>query len=200
MKLTDKQWLDVKALYECGHGVTELSKRFNTPKSTLQSRVKKEQWVQGEIAQEIIENAKALNVIHDNSHKIAQNRTETEIRAINNEILDLAGLKKRATNVQESMLELVELSTKQVKQVLKDNPSGLHIKSQGENGTSFGRNTELVKDLIPAMNAANAILGIGKESPQVAVQVNNNIETQLPDNAIDASRAYQDMINGSKQL
>lgn len=48
-KLTDKQWLDVKALYECGHGVTELSKRFNTPKSTLQSRVKKECWQQGRI-------------------------------------------------------------------------------------------------------------------------------------------------------
>lgn len=47
MKLTDKQWLEVKALYECGHGVTELAKRFNTPKSTLQSRVKKENWQQG---------------------------------------------------------------------------------------------------------------------------------------------------------
>lgn len=46
-RLTDKQWLEVKALYECGYGVTELSKRFNTPKSTLQSRVKKESWQQG---------------------------------------------------------------------------------------------------------------------------------------------------------
>lgn len=45
-KLTEKQWLEIKALYECGHGVTELSKRFNTPKSTLQSRVKKESWQQ----------------------------------------------------------------------------------------------------------------------------------------------------------
>ena len=182
MKLTNKQWLEVKALYECGHGVTELAKRFNTPKSTLQSRVKKEDWQQGEIAQEIIENAKALNVIHDTSHKIAQNRTDTEIRTINDEILNLANVRNLAKQAQEDMFEVLSLATKQVKQILQDNPSGLHIKSQGENGNSFGRNTEFVKDLIPAMNAANAILGIGKEQPTTAIQINN--ENKIEDKVI----------------
>lgn len=174
MKLTDKQWLEVKALYECGHGVTELSKRFNTPKSTLQSRVKKENWQQGEIAQEVIENANALNIIHNTSHKIAQNRTNTEIRTINDEILNLVNVRNLAKQSQEDMFEVLSLATKQIKQLMKDNPCGLHIKSQGENGNTFGRNTEFVKDLIPAMNAANAILGIGKEQPTTNVQINND--------------------------
>lgn len=181
-KLTDKQWLEVKALYECGHGVTELSKRFNTPKSTLQSRVKKENWQQGEIAQEIIENAKALNVIHETSHKIAQNRTDTEIRAINNEILNLANVKNLAMQAQEDMFEVLSLATAQVKQILLDNPNGLHVKSVGAAGESYGRNTEFMKDLIPAMSAANAILGIGKEQPTTAIQINN--ENKIEDKVV----------------
>lgn len=186
MKLTDKQWLEVKALYECGHGVTEIAKRFNTPKSTLQSRVKKENWQQGEIAQEIIENANALNIIHETSHKIAQNRTDTEIRTINDEILNLANVRNLAKQAQEDMFEVLSLATKQVKQILQDNPSGLHVKSQGDT-TSFGRNTEFVKDLIPAMNAANAILGIGKE-PQTQVNIQNNANAVADANLEDIVR------------
>lgn len=178
MKLTDKQWLEVKALYECGHGVTELSKRFNTPKSTLQSRVKKENWQQGEIAQEIIENAKALNVIHETSHKIAQNRTDIEMRVIDDEILSIAKLKNSAYDSQLQMIELLTLATNQAKQIIQNNPSGLHVKSQTDNGVAYGRNTEFIKDLLPAMNATNAILGIGKEQPTTAIQINNDISLE----------------------
>jgi hypothetical protein len=199
-KLTEKQWLEVKALYECGHGVTELSKRFDTPKSTLQSKVKKESWQQGEIAQEIIENATALNVIHNISHKIAQNRTDTEIRTINDEILNLANVRNLAKQSQENMFEVLALATKQVKQLMQNSPDGLYIAGDGDKGVRYGRTTEFVKDLIPAMNAANAILGVSKEQPTTNVQINNSThaEVTMPNNAIDASKAYQQLINDSQ--
>ena len=111
----------------------------------------------------------------------------------------MAELKNKAKGVQQSVLDLIKLASDQAKQIMVDNPSGLHVKSQGES-TAFGRNTEFVKDLIPAMNAANAILGIGKESKDTNIQINNSThaEVTMPDNAIDASRAYQELINGTK--
>lgn len=172
-KYTDKQITIARTAYEAGDSLLSSSKQANIPEATLRRYAKNESWEQGKWRTEIEENANSLKNIVKNDEAMANEMTNLQKQMTLERIIDLSGLKYQAQSVQESMLELVELSTKQVKQIILDNPSGLHIKSQGENGNSFGRNTEFVKDLIPAMNAANAILGIGKE-PVNQVNIQNN--------------------------
>lgn len=182
MAIRKELWDKARALYELGNSLSIISDKTGIDRSSISKRAKKDGWIQGEIQQLKNEKINAISDLATVENKIQQQIQPHQISEFNKAVDDGLRLKLLATNVQESMLELVELSTKQVKQVLKDNPSGLHIKSQGENGTSFGRNTELVKDLIPAMNAANAILGIGKEAPQTAIQINN--ENKIEDRVV----------------
>lgn len=173
-KYTEKQITTARTAYEAGDSLLSASKQANIPEATLRRYAKSGSWGQGKWRTEIEENANSLKNIVKNDEAMANEMTNLQKQMTLERIIDLSGLKYQAQSVQESMLELVELSTKQVKQLLQDNPSGLHIKSQGESGSTFGRNTEFVKDLIPAMNAANAILGVSKEIPAAQVNIQNN--------------------------
>lgn len=185
-KYTEKQITTARTAYEAGDSLLSASKQANIPEATLRRYAKSGSWEQGKWRTEIEENANSLKNIVKNDEAMANEMTNLQKQMTLERIIDLSGLKYQAQSVQESMLELVELSTKQVKQILQDNPSGLHVKSQGDT-TSFGRNTEFVKDLIPAMNAANAILGIGKE-PQTQVNIQNNANAVADANLEDIVR------------
>jgi len=178
-KYTEKQITIARTAYEAGDSLLSASKQANIPEATLRRYAKSESWEQGKWRTEIEENANSLKNIVKNDEAMTNEMTNLQKQMTLDRIINLSGLKTKAQSVQESMLELVELSTKQVKQILQDNPSGLHVKSQNENGETFGRNTEFVKDLIPAMTAANAILGVGKDDkPTTAIQINNENKTE----------------------
>jgi hypothetical protein len=195
-KLTDKQWLQVKAKYECGKGVTELSNMYETPKSTIFSKIKKEGWQQGEIAHFVQENANSLNTIANNSRTIAQNRTEIELQTIKEETLNIAGLKNKAQEIQNCMLDIIQFSAEQTKNILKNSPDGLYVSAESAQGTQYKRTTEFVKDLIPAMSAANTILGLDKSNVEITNNTQNNIIKKISNDPVQASRDYQDLIHG----
>ena len=178
-KLSDKDWLEIKTKYSLNTPLRKIADEYNTSASTISRKANSENWqIDTELKQSISTVATDLSDLQQKMKHLQQPQSDIVV----NEIINQAGLKKKANAVQESMLELIKLASNQAKQILQDNPSGLHIKSQGENGNSFGRNTEFVKDLIPAMNAANAILGIGKEQPTTAIQINN--ENKIEDKVI----------------
>ena len=175
-KLTDKDWLEIKTKYQAGHKLRDIAIQFGINFTTVSKRAKKDGWTHGDIQQEIAIKANAVSELISVEQKIQQKIQQNQTDIVNREVFELAELKNKAKDVQQSMLELIKLASDQAKQIMIDNPNGLHITSQGES-IGFGRNTQFVKDLIPAMNVANAILGIGKEQPSTAIQVNNNTNT-----------------------
>lgn len=172
-KYTDKQITIARTAYEAGDSLLSASKQANIPEATLRRYSKANAWEHAKWRAQIEENANSIKSIIKNDEVMANEMPNLQKQMTLERIIDLSGLKYQAQSVQESMLELIKLASDQAKNILQDNPNGLHIKSDGANGSTFGRNTEFVKDLIPAMNAANAILGIGKE-PVNQVNIQNN--------------------------
>lgn len=182
-RLTDKDWLEIKTKYQAGHKLRDIAKEYNYDAGNITKRAKKDGWVHGEIQQEILSKANAVSDLITSETKIQQKIQQNQTEIVNREVFALAELKNVAKDVQQSMLNLIKLASEQAKNIIENNPSGLHVKSQGDS-TSYGRNTEFVKDLIPAMNAANAILGIGKESKDTNIQINNDQQDKVTINII----------------
>ena len=178
-KLTDNDWLEIQARYELGHTLRKIADEYGTSASTISRRATSENWqISNSLQQAVQVVASDLGELQQKT----QHMQQSQLDVVFDEVVRLSGIKQRASEVQESMLDLIKLASAQAKKLLQDNPSGLHVKSQGENGSTFGRNTEFVKDLIPAMTAANAILGIGKEQPTTAIQINN--ENKIEDKVV----------------
>lgn len=180
-KLTDKQWLEIKTKYSLNIPLRKIADDYNTSASTISRKANAENW---EIDTALKHSMSTVAVGLGDLQQKMQHMQQPQTDVIVNEIINQAGLKKRANIVQESMLDLIKLASDQAKQILQDNPNGLHVKSSGVAGESYGRNTEFVKDLIPAMTAANAILGIGKESKDTNIQINNDHQDKVQINII----------------
>ena len=193
-KYTEKQFAIARTSYEAGDSLRDASRKSEIPETTLRRYAKTEGWECGKWRTQIETKANSIKNIIDVDEKMAQGMAQIQKQLSDDRILDLSGLKYKAQKVQDSMLDLINLATKQVTQVIENNPEGLHIKSQGET-TGYGRNTEFVKDLIPAMNAANNILGTSKAQPD---NPDNPVpqNSELPEDPIDASFVYQEFMKG----
>ena len=185
-RLNDADWLKIKVKFESTNSedisLEAIANEFGCSKGAISQKAKKDGWTRSRTKQTKQDNVNALNNLIEVTKQTKQELNEVEQELFTNEILAASKLKFEASTAQSRLLKLIDKAAQQVDNILDNNPSGLHIKSQGENGNSFGRNTEFVKDLIPAMNAANAILGIGKEQPTTAIQINN--ENKIEDKVI----------------
>ena len=137
-KLIDKDWLEIKTRYELGHTLRKIADDYGINASTISRKANAENWeIQIPLQQSVLAVSNDLGELQQKT----QHMQQEQINVVFNEVVKLSGLKQRASEVQEYMLDLIKLASTQAKQILQDNPSGLHVKSQGENGSTFGRNT-----------------------------------------------------------
>jgi len=180
-RLTDKQWSEIEVRYKAGHKLRDIANEYGYNAGNITKRAKKLGWTHGKLQQELESKANHISGIIEIDNKLQQELQQNQIKVFNELAMDLSGLKYKALDVQHGMLDLINLTVQQARQVIQDNPDGLHIKTRGDNSTSYGRNTEFIKDLTAVMPVANAILGVGK--PDTAVQINNNIDSNEQSNS-----------------
>jgi hypothetical protein len=195
MAINKNVWEKARALYELGNSLSIISNQTGIDRSSISKRSKKDSWIQGEIQQLKNEKINAISGLVEIENKIQQQIQPHQIVEFNKAVDEGLRLKSLAMTAQEGMLELVQISTNQVKQLLNNLPDGLYVAGNGDKGVRYGRTTEFVKDLIPAMNAANAILGINnKNEITTNVQINNDAQQISINDPIEAAQVYQDLM------
>lgn len=182
-RLNDADWLKIKVKFESTDSddisLETIANEFGCSKGAISQKAKKDGWTRSRTKQTKQDNVNALNNLVEVTKQTKQELNEAEQEIFTGEVLASSKLKFEAATTQSRLLKLIDKAAQQVDDILDNNPSGLHVKSQNENGETFGRNTEFVKDLIPAMTAANAILGVGKDDkPTTAIQINNENKTE----------------------
>lgn len=199
-RLSDDDWLKIKVKFESTNSddtsLEAIANQFGCSKGAISQKAKKDGWIRAKNKQTKQDNVLILNELVSITTKTKQNIPETEQELFSKEIIDSSNLRILASTTQTKLLNLITQATIQAEQVLRDNPSGLHIKSQTDTGITYGRNTELVKDLIPAMNATNAILDIGKE-PQTQINVQQNNTQNNLESAKQVYNELQEFINAT---
>jgi DNA invertase Pin-like site-specific DNA recombinase len=185
-KITDKQWLEIKQMYEMGVKVRDIAAKYDYDHANIIRKAKKLGWINGSTMQIVQAKAEAIKDIITIDAHLHQNKSEFEREIINERVLELAELKYQAQTYQSTMFDVLNLAANQAKKIVANNVDGTYIKAEGANGTTYGLTSEIIRNLTPAMTAANAILGVGKET--AAVQINNNAEETsqvkiyIPDN------------------
>ncbi|MCC2644760.1 MAG: hypothetical protein K0R94_538 [Burkholderiales bacterium] len=173
-KLTQKQWIEIKAKYQMGKSIREIAREYNYDSGNLSRKAKKEGWVHGEIQHLITAKANAINEVAKTTAEIQQATLPKQQETIEREVLVLAGLKQKSLHVQYQVMDLVNDIVKQTIVFVANNQSGLYIKSQSETGITYGRNSEIVKDLAPILNGINSII-----NPKSDITVNNNQQNNM---------------------
>jgi len=170
-KITEKQWVEIKQLYEMGVKCRDIAQKFNYTAGNIVRKAKQLGWINGATMQVVQAKADAIKEIIAIDNKLKQSgKTEKEMEIINKKVMDLADLKYQNHVVQCDTIELMKKIVKQSSNIINDNPSGMHIKSQTDSGITYARNSEIVKDLTPILNGINSQLN----PATTAVQINND--------------------------
>lgn len=193
-KYTDKQITLARAIYESGESLREASRQTDIPEATLRRYAKNESWECGKWRTQIEQNTNSLKTIVDNDALMAQNMTQLQKQLTDKIIERKLDIKQYAEDTQFEILDVMRKAAQVANKFIADNPSGQYVKAQTDKGTTFGLVTEVIPHLSPVLNGATAI--IKDDKPQTAIQINTNEQVKITaTNAIDASRAYQDLIN-----
>lgn len=174
-KITEKQWVEIKQLYEMGVKIRDIAQKFNYTAGNIVRKAKQLGWINGATMQVVQAKADAIKEIIAIDNKLKQSgKTEKEMEIINKKVMDLADLKFQNHVVQCDTIELMKKIVKQSSNIINDNPSGMHIKSQTDSGITYARNSEIVKDLTPILNGINSQLN----PATTAVQINNESKSK----------------------
>lgn len=175
-RIKEHEWILIKQRYMEGESTAEIAKDYGIHYSLIQKKSKSDGWGKnGEISKIIQKRAIEVCDLIENT-ELPPATEEYQIKDIHSEILDVASLRLQAQKVQHNMLNLITKAQNQVRRVFDENESGMHVKSQGENGITYSRNTEFIKDLSGVMNSLNKLIGVDQE--QTNIQINNNQDTQ----------------------
>lgn len=186
-RLDDATWLKIKVKFESTDAddidpktkkklsIEYIAAEFGCTKGAISQKAKKDNWVRGKTKQTKQANISAISNLVEVTKQTKQELNEAEQPIFEQEVLAGAGLVGVAKPVANKFLRLADKIIDQVDEIIDNNPSGLHVKSQTDSGITYGRNTEFLKDLTPIMNPVNQILGIGKpDGPQTQVNIQNN--------------------------
>ena len=194
MAISKEVWDKAQALYELGDSLSRIADKTGIEKSSISKRAKKEQWVQGEIQQLKNEKINAVNALINVEEKINTQIQPLKREILDQEVLSAIDIKIYATNTQARILQIMRKAAAAGEKLVADNPNGWYIKKQDGKGTTFGLVTEVIPHLAPILAGATNITKDDK--PQAAIQINNTQTTIIPDNPMDAARAYQELMQG----
>lgn len=199
--LTNRDWAKIKTRYQLGERVNDIAADFNYKASNICRKARQEGWTHNELQDVTVARVDKVTEIIDTMVE-----TDKEIKNISNplqkeyiaeEILRRVGLSMLNDKVHKEALELANNVTKQAQKLVKNNPSGLYVKSEGVNGKTYGKNTEVIKDLSPIFAGINQRLNPNPTS-SVNIQNNQQINTTSTDfdnlTEVEASQAYQKLI------
>lgn len=172
-----REWNEIKGMYEAGATLTSISQKYRCSAQIINRRAIKELWEQGKYKKLIDKKSDLLKNIMKIDMELKETLSAQEIDGVNEVVIDLAELRFKANQAQHEMLELVNISARQVKKIIENSPTGLYVKSRGKDFENFGRSTEFVKDLLPVMPIANEIIGLNEQNT-TNVQINKNSEDE----------------------
>lgn len=180
-KLTIDQWNDIKTRYQLGDAIRVIARDYDIPDSTIHARKNKENWTQKLSAQV----SEIKNKITEIEHEIEHAQLPLVTERIQKEISDQLAIIKSIQNLDKGALNLHGIILK--KTLSKAQSGELSEREASQIASNMGLSIDKI----------GARAGLTKEGPTTAIQINNgNTSIELPDNAVDASRAYQEMING----
>lgn len=102
----------------------------------------------------------------------------------------------KATSLHSDILDVISTAVVHVKTVLRNNPDGVYLKAAGATNT-YGRTTEFVKDLLPALQLTAEYINPGTAESKVLTDDDGDVNLKLkpiPEDPIAASRVYQEMM------
>ena len=182
-KLNNKEWSEIEARYKSGDKIREIARDFDIPHGTIQARIKRDGWTQ-EIATKLTEIQEKITEIS----QVAKNEDLAIIEAkIHESAANQFAIISSIQNLDKGALSLHNI-------ILKNTISKTKTGEMNEREASG-----IVAQMGLSVDKVASRAGIGKESPTTAIQINStHAEVTMPANAIDASHAYQELINGSK--
>lgn len=166
-------WEQAKLLFEMGKGVREISRKLDLPVSSLSRKSK--DWVQGKLEQQIQAITKA-------STELEQSVPPDLMIMVEKEISDQKAIISSIQNLDKGALSLHNI-------ILKNTISKTKTGEMNEREASG-----IVAQMGLSVDKVAARAGIGKEQSTTQVNIQNNTTVEIPDNPIDASIVYQELI------
>lgn len=166
-KLTSKQWDEIRADYEIENiGIRELERKYKIASSTIATRMKKENWQASKYEQKITNVVSTIEKINEQANDAERARIAPKF--------------DNAIELLKHMNNFVSLGAKINVDVLNalDNEPDLKTKVMG------------LSALKATMPELAKLAGIQKELEPSQPQE----KSEIPDNPIDASIAYQELI------
>ena len=188
-RLTAEQYAEMKTRYQMGDSIYQIAKDFNYDNGNLTRRFNKDGLVQGElqlaVKRKIIDAADSIKEITPELQTI----TDLEQRPFVENILN-----KRANHLLELANDFADIAMKLNRNLLAQ----VHNMSKPNvpNGYKPHESTQILKSLVSTQDILLNQTGVSAKT----INSGNSTHSELSniDNALDASRAYQEMINGSK--
>lgn len=171
MALTATEWAEIEALYKIGEiPMRDIATKYGITHGAISARAKREKWERGSLKQ-------AVNDMVNSSNQIIQMVTPDQAPIINQVVRDKLQLKSMVSNLIGDSIEL-------------------------QQNIISGTLTKLKNGLIDELQAAKVLQSIGVTFDSITKLLDNTdvsnsiktIEPVFPDDPIEASRIYQELI------
>ncbi len=193
-RLTIEQYAEMKTRYQMGEGIRELAREYSYDAGNLSRRLQKDGAIQGELQQVI--QAKVIEATEEFNEKVTT--ITTDVQQITTEAQKPfveKELNKRASQwlgiVEDTTDIALRLNQKLLIEVNNRSRPG------APNGYDPHQSAAILRTLGMTQDKLLEQTGISAK-PIEPNNPNGNSKLSQIDNSLDASRAYQELINGSK--
>lgn len=177
-KLNEQQWTDIKSRYQLGDPIRAIARDYDIPDSTIHAKKNKENWNQNLSAQV----SELKNKITEIEHSVEPAQIPLITQRIEADISEHLAIIKSIQNLDKGALSLHNI-------ILKNTISKTKTGEMNEREASG-----IVAQMGLSVDKVAARAGIGKEQSTTQVNIQNNTTMEIPDNPINASIAYQELI------
>lgn len=202
-------WHLIKIDYIKGVPIADICNKYNIKQPNLVRQAKKEGWgehksyykdydelatIANTALQEFCETNPKAKILQNKIHAVTPIHMQKDV---DKDIAMLALHKSQILTIQQKFAKIMDKSLAQVAKILDYHVDGLYASSTKPDGSvNYERTTAFLKDLAPYFAENNRVLGLSRENPTTAVQINNNLnDTDLTKlSPIDASFEYQKLI------
>ena len=160
-------WEEVEKAYEAGERICDIARRMNINPGSISNKAKELGWTKKREITRILKTLSPENVqsLTSLNHDFIINVDEI--------------IQRDARNLITAFIEIANMSLNQTKEIIKNCPDGLYIKSSTSSGVTYERTTNFIKDLLPIMNSLNAYIGLNTNTVNnTNVQVNTNSKNE----------------------
>jgi hypothetical protein len=202
-------WHLIKIDYVKGVPVREIATKYGLHHPDILRKAKKEGWgehksyhkdydelatIANTALQQICETNPRAKELQNKIHAVTPSNMQEDV---DKDIAMLALHKAQILTIQQKFAKVMDKSLAQVAKILDYHVDGLYASSTKPDGSvNYERTTTFLKDLAPYFAENNKVLGLSRENPATAVQINNNLNKADLSNLspIEASFEYQKLI------